>query len=71
MFGTEFLLSWSTDMTHATAYIRAGSHNVNVSVNSMITDLPVLAFDVEQVSLYNNGTDAEVRQMLFTNIQDT
>jgi len=74
MFGTDFLLPWSTDMTHATAYIRTGSHNVRVSVNSMITDLSVLAFDVKQVSLYNNGTDAEVRhfiKMLFTNTQDT
>ena len=60
MFGTEFLLHWSTDMTFATAYIEAGSRSVNVSATGLTTPLTIPAFDVETVVFYNHSVDSEV-----------
>jgi len=60
MFGTEFLLHWSTDMTFATAYIEAGSRSVNVSANGLTTPLTIPSFDVETVVFYNHSVDSEV-----------
>jgi len=64
IFGTEFLLPWTSDMSFAMAYIRAGSRNVNLSANGLTTPLSVPAFDVINPTFYNNRPEAEVRHLI-------
>jgi len=63
MFGTEFLLPWTTDMNSAMAYIRAGSRNVKLSANGLTT-LSVPAFDVITPNFHNDGAESEVRHLI-------
>ena len=63
MFGTEFLLPWTTDMSFAMAYIRAGSRNVELSANGLTT-LSVSAFDLNTPNFHNDGAESEVRHLI-------
>jgi len=71
MFGTEFLLPWTTDMSYAMAYIRAGSRNVKLYSNGLLATFYVPAFDLIHPTVHNNRPESEVRHLINKNYDCT